>query len=208
MKESFDKDISYDVSLCDDGKYRWRYDLNLFKTAGIFLLIWKILFFIIFAIFAVSMISDAFRFSDFYPERFMYNLKFFAYFFIGMTAISLLSYLIYALIMGGKYCVIFEMDENGINHKQIPAQAEKAKKIAKATMLAGAASGRFSTIAVGRSAAGSELYTDFSKVKKLKSYPKRNLIKLSAPISHNQIYCKREDFEFVENYIISHCDKL
>ena len=207
MENKSETEISYDVKLCEDGKYRWRYDLNLFKTAGIFLLIWRILFFIILAFFAVAMLADAFRFNDFYPERFMYNLRFFAYFVIGMTAISIISYLIYAGIMGGKYCVIFEMDEKGINHKQIPSQAEKAKKISEAAMLAGAASGRFSTIAVGRNAARSELYTEFSKVKRLKAYPKRNLIKLSAPFSHNRIYCKTENFEFVENYIISHCDK-
>ena len=207
MEKNVENDISYDIRLCEDGKYRWRYDLNLFKTARIFLLIWKILFFIILAFFAVAMISDAFRFSDFYPERMMYNLRFFAYFVIGMTAISIVSYLIYAGIMGGKYCVIFEMDESGINHKQIPSQAKKAKKISDAATLAGAASGSLSAMNVGRNAARTELYSDFSKVKRIKSYPKRNLIKLDYRFSHNQIYCRNEDFEFVENFIASHSEK-
>ncbi len=202
------KDITYDIQLCDDGVYRWRYDLNLFKTVRIFFLLWKILFFIIIAIFSVALICDAVRFDDFYPDRLMYNLRFFGYFIIGMTVISVLGYLIYAIIMGGKYCVIFEMDEKGINHKQIPAQAEKAKKIAGATMLAGAASGRLSTVGVGMSASRTEMYTEFSRVKKIKAYPSKNLIKVNEKLSHNQVYTKKEDFEFVKDFIVSHCENL
>ena len=203
-----DNTPEYDVKLYDDGVYRWRYDVNLFKSPGIFFLIWKILFFIILAIFAISTISDAIRFDDFYPERLMYNLRFFAYFIIGMTVISVLSYVIYALIMGGKYCVIFEMDEKGINHKQIPEQAKKAKKIAKATVVAGAASGRLSTVGVGINASRTEMYSEFSKVRRVKPYKSQKLIKVNGKLQHNQVYCKKEDFNFVANYIISHCENL
>lgn len=50
-----------------------------------------------------------------------------------------LGYFVYALIMGGRYCVLFEMDEKGIWHKQMPAQVKRARLIGAITVLAGAA---------------------------------------------------------------------
>ena len=52
----------------DDGVYRWRYDLHLLKNPTIFILVWKILFFIILGIAAVSMTVDAFGWKDYFPE--------------------------------------------------------------------------------------------------------------------------------------------
>ena len=207
-KKVKDSAVTYDIQLGEDGVYRWRYDLNLFRNPSIFFLIWKIFFFIIIGIFAVALIYDAINFDNFYPDRLMYNLRFFGYFLIGMTVVSALGYLVYAIIMGGKYCVIFEMDDKGINHRQIPAQAKKAKKIAGATMLAGAASGRLSTIGVGMNAARTEMYSDFSKVKKVKANLSKSTIKVNEKFGHNQVYAKKEDFDFVKDFIISHCENL
>ena len=53
-----------------------------------------------------------------------------------------------------------------------------------------------------------EMYSDFSKTRKVKSYPRRNLIKVNGLLSRNQVYAMSEDFEFVKDYIISHCENL
>ena len=37
--------ISNNITLCNDGKYRWIYEMSLFKNPTIFFLIWKIFFF-------------------------------------------------------------------------------------------------------------------------------------------------------------------
>ena len=110
--------------------------------------------------------------------------------------------------MGGKYIIEFEMDEKGVNHKQIPFQAEKARKIGEITALAGSAKGSFTTTGIGMNATRTEMYSDFSKTRKVKSYPRRNLIKVNGLLSRNQVYAMSEDFEFVKDYIISHCDNL
>ena len=200
--------ISDNIYLCRDGAYRWVYEYNLYKRPGIFFLVWKILFCIITAGIVIAMISDAARWSDFFPDRFLTNLKFYAYFVIGMTVLSLISYLIYAMVMGGKYCIIFEMDEKGINHKQMPQQAKKAEMLAEITMMAGLASGSLTTLGVGASAARTEMYSEFSKVKAVKSYPRRHLIKVNGILSHNQVYADKNDFEFVQKYILDHCKNL
>ena len=35
------------VTQCEDGKYRWSYAMSLYKNPTIFLLVWKIFFFIL-----------------------------------------------------------------------------------------------------------------------------------------------------------------
>ena len=93
-------------------------------------------------------------------------------------------------------------------NKQISEQAEKARKISKATFAAGAASGNFTTMGVGINAARTEMYSDFSRVRKIKFYPRKNLIKIVCALSHNRIYVKKEDFEFVKNFITDHCNNV
>lgn len=196
--------ISDNITLCKDGKYRWIYELHLFKTPIIFMLVWKILFFIFLMIFAFVFIAD-FVSWGFTAERIKESLRFSGFFLLGMTVVTALGYSVYAALMGGKYCVMFEMDEKGINHKQIPAQAKKAKKIAGVTALAGAASGRLTTVGAGINSARTEMYSDFSRVRKVKAFPALNLIKVNGRLSRNQIYASKEDFEFVKKYIKERC---
>ena len=108
--------------------------------------------------------------------------------------------------MGGKYIVDFEMDKNGVLHKQASTQAKKAKKLGFFTALVGAASGKPSTMGAGLAATRTEMYSDFKKVKNIKAYPRRNLIKLNAPFNKNQVYARDEDFEFVLGFITEHID--
>ena len=196
--------ISDNITLCKEGKYRWIYELHLFKTPIIFMLVWKILFFIFLMIFAFVFIADFVNWG-FTAERIKESLRFSGFFLLGMTVVTALGYSVYAALMGGKYCVMFEMDEKGINHKQIPAQAKKAKKIAGATALAGAASGRLTTVGAGINSARTEMYSDFSRVRKVKAFPALNLIKVNGRLSRNQIYASKEDFEFVKKYIKERC---
>lgn len=100
------------------------------------------------------------------------------------------------------------MDETCINHKQTPSQAKKAERIGQAAMAGGIASGRLSAVGVDMSAQRTEMYSKFSKVRKVLTFPSKNLIKVNGVLSHNQVYTCKEDFEFVKNYIISHCDNL
>ena len=200
MKEN--KTQNTRVTLGDDGKYRWTYEMSLFKNPTIFLLVWKIFFFIFLGVFAVVNISDFIKWG---PEKALENLPVLGYLLLGMTAVVGLGYLIYAAIMGGKYIVEFEMDEKGITHKQTASQAKKAKKIGRVTMMAGAASGRIGNVGAGMNAQRTEMYTEFTKVRKVKAYPRLDLIKVNERLEHNQVYAAKEDFEFVKNYIASRC---
>lgn len=197
--------VSQNIVLCADGKYRWTYEMSLYRNPAIFLLVWKIFFFIFSAIFACILIADVINWGT---KNIIGFLKFFFYFLFGMTVVIGLGYLIYAVIMGGKYSMLFEMDEDGINHKQMPNQEKKAKAVSSLTVLAGLFSGKVTTVGVGLNAARSEMYSDFSKVQKVIADPDTNLIKVNELLSHNQIYTETEDFDFVLKYITSHCPNL
>ena len=81
-------------------------------------------------------------------------------------------------------------------------QFDKAKALGFLTVAAGIASGKLSTIGAGlNSATRDSLSTDFDKVKKVKLSKFRNTIYVNAPLSHNQVYVRPEDLDFVLNYI-------
>ena len=194
--------VTPNISLCDDGKYRWIYELSLFRNPTVFLLVWKIFFFIFLGIFAVTMLVDLLGgYMDL--EQFLSTLRIMGIVFLVMTAIIAMSVLIYAAIMGGKYIVIFEMDDKGVNHKQVPTQAKKARKLGAATAMMGAKTGSFSTMGAGINATRTEMYSEFSRTRKVRAYPRRDLIKVNGLLSHNQVYAKHEDYDFVVNYILA-----
>ena len=195
------------VTLCEDGKYRWTYELNLFTNPTVLFLVWKIFFFVILGIFAFTAVIDVFEWGlD--SERLLETLKFFGFFMIGMTALTALGYFLYAAMNGGKYTVEFEMDAKGINHKQTESQAKRARKVGKALVFGGLAAGRLTTVGVGLNSQRTEMYSDFEKTKKVKAYKRRNLIKVNGLLSHNQVYTAKEDFEFVKEFIVSHCPNI
>ena len=196
------------VTYCPDGKYRWVYKMSILKNPTIFLMVWKIFFFIIIGIFCLVMFFDWLEWDDFFPDRLLSDLKVMGIFIGGMTALTFISCVIYAAYMGGSYIVEFEMDEHGVVHRQIPAQAAKAQRLARATTLAGAASNNLTTAGIGINSARTEMSSDFSKVKKVKAYPRRNVIKVNETLGHNQVYAKAEDFDLVKDFIIAHCPNL
>lgn len=193
------------VTQCADGKYRWTYELSLYKDPTVFLLVWRILIIISLVVCAVVIVSDA---ANWGMAKAVEDLPFLAYFLIGATALTALGYLLYAGIMGGKYIVEFEMDESGVMHTQTASQAKKAKTLGVVTMLAGAISGRPTTAAVGMNARRTQMYTDFASVRSVKAYARRGLIKVGGRLSHNQIYAPKEDFDFVKTYVTSHCQNV
>ncbi|MBR0210758.1 MAG: hypothetical protein IJQ46_00015 [Oscillospiraceae bacterium] len=190
------------VQRCDDGKYRWIYALSLYRDGSIFFLVWRIFFFIFAGIFGMVMLAEIGK------GRMLTNLRFLGIFLLGMTAVVALGYLVYAAMMGGRYVVEFTMDENGLNHRQTDWQAERARKIGEITAMAGAAKGSYSVMGAGYSAQRTELYSDFSKVRRVKGYPRRGVIKVTGLLVHNQVYVLPEDYEFVMGYIVRHCPKL
>lgn len=200
IREEFSKNIL----LGSDGVYRWAYEIGLFRSPRYFVLVWKIFFFIILGIFAFLTIVDVIEWGS---SRILDNLRVFACFVAGMSVLVSISYLIYAAVMGGKLCMVFEMTDQGITCSQMPKQAKKSELIADLTVLAGLASRNITTVGVGLNAARTSVTSEFVGVTKLKIRPKKHTIYIVSGLMHNQVYAEDEDFEFVSSFIREKCTK-
>ena len=90
--------VSKNVVLCTDGKYRWVYELNLFKDLSIFWIIIKIFGGIILAMGVIDFIIQLFGDHDYMSVLTLIGIM------LGIfIVLSILGYLVYAAMNGGKY---------------------------------------------------------------------------------------------------------
>jgi hypothetical protein len=196
------------IQLCDDGKYRWIYPLNMWTNPTILFLVFKIFFWIFVGIWAfvtiITLFEDGWEWEKIWSNTWPFLIL------MGVFAvIIIIAYAIVATIYGGKYTVLFEMDEKGINHSQIKEQAKKARKMGIITAAAGVATGNLTTAGIGAmSASRTSMYTSFDKVRSVQRRKHRNLIKVNELFFKNQVYVRDEDFDFVYEYIKSHCPQI
>ena len=194
------------VRLCTDGKYRWTYPMNMLTNPSVFITVCKIFGGLGAIAFIATYISDIFS-GNF--DNMIEDLKWWGVAILVFLVISGISYLIVAAQYGWKYIVMFTMDENGIKHEQIPAQKKNAKKIGGVLAGAGILTGNVGRTGQGILAANhTSLSSDFKVVKSIKPQRRWNTIKVNEPFAKNQIYTTKEDFDFVLDYIRSHCPKV
>ena len=195
---------SENITMCKDGKYRWVYELDMYKSTAIIKELWRVL------LISGAIVLAFLFFINIMDGDLMDTLRFVAQsagIMFGIFAVlSIVGYLLFAFIIGGKYCVVFEMDEEGINHKQHQKHVKKSELIGAITALAGIAGGRIGTVGTGMlAAARTSMLTYFDDVKELEILPKEHLIRLNETLSRNQVYAEDEDFRFVADYIKARC---
>jgi len=188
------------VTLCLDGKYRWVYEMSLIRNATIPLLMLKVLL-ITAVIMEIIMLVIAFAAGDDIVEFFVSSLKMVGITILILLPVGILAYLIYAWHLGWYYCVVFEMDEEGVLHAQQESQVKKAGLLSDIAILAGLVAGNPTTVGSALLAkTNTSMYTEFGDVIRLKAVKKRNVIY----VNNNQVYVSDEDFDFVWNYIQDH----
>ena len=197
---------SKNITMCTDGKYRWVYELNLYKNPAIIKEVGRgiliSLVIVLALIFGFEMIDGIGTFA----EKLQYVAELAGILFAIMLVITILGYLLYSYMMGGTYCALFEMDENGICNKAQEKHIKKAELIGAITVIAGIASGRPGVAGTGMLAsARTSMYTRFDSVKELEILPKQHLIRLNEKLSRNQVYAEDEDFAFVADFIATRC---
>ncbi len=197
---------SKNITMCTDGKYRWVYELNLYKNPAIIKEVGRgiliSLVIVLALIFGFEMIDGIGTFA----EKLQYVAELAGILFAIMLVITILGYLLYSYMMGGTYCALFEMDENGICNKAQEKHIKKAELISAITVIAGIASGRPGVAGTGMLAsARTSMYTRFDSVKELEILPKQHLIRLNETLNRNQVYAEDEDFAFVADYLKAHC---
>ena len=199
------------VKLCPDGKYRWVYEVNMIKNPMILFTVFKVMgmSFAVMAIIVLLIGACSGNLSSMFRNYSWSDLMYVLFFIVVFSVITLIAYLIVAKRNNWKYMVLFEMDETGVVHKQLPKSVKKAKAIAMLNVLAGLVSG--SPGSVGRGllvASHTSLSSSFEAVKKVKPIHRYHVIKVNEPFAKNQIYVHDEDFDFVYEYIRSRCPKV
>lgn len=196
--------LSPNILRGSDGVYRWVYELSLFKNPTILFMLWKIFGGIFAGIYLFVFILQA---ADFGLEQALEDMGLFpVWFLLGMVVLTSLSYAVYALIMGGSYCVLFEMDDEGVKHTQLSKQFKKAQVIGKIGFWMGLAAGNLSMAGQGLiTASRQSMHTSFSSVKRIVPLKRRGVIKLNETLHRNHVYAEMEDFDAVFRYIGLRC---
>jgi len=186
-----------------DGVLRWVYEMNMWKNPTLVFTIWKVL---LLAAFVPAILMLILGLGDGVGSAFLTFLKIYALVAVIVTGYMLLAYPLVTIINGGKYCVVFEMDDKGVKHVQIQKQFKKNQIVSMLTILAGIVAGNFQTTSAGLLAATKQsAYSHFSKVKSIVVHKKRGVIYLNEDFSRNQVYAHPDDFAFVTAYILSRC---
>ena len=185
---------SENITMCTDGKYRWVYELNLYKNPAIIKEVGRVMF--ISLVIVLALISG-FQIIDgigTFAERLLFVAELAGVLIVILVVITILGYLLYSYMMGGTYCALFEMDENGVCNKAQEKHIKKAELISAITVIAGLAGGRLGVVGTGMLAsARTYMYTSF------------NRIRLNGTLDRNQVYAEEEDFAFVADFIRARC---
>jgi hypothetical protein len=188
-----------------DGILRWAYEMNMWKNPTLVITIWKIL---LLAALAPALLIFFLSLSDGLGTAIIIFLKIMAIVAGIVTGLMLLAYPLVAILNGGKYCVIFEMDDKSVKHIQMQKQFKKNQVLAMIVVLAGVVTGNIQATGAGMLAGSKQsLLSSFEKVRSITVNQKRHVIYVNEKLSHNQVYADPEDFIFVRDYMINRCSK-
>lgn len=197
--------VSPGVVMGGDGVLRWVYEMNMWKNPTLVITIWKVL---LLAALAPALLVFFLNLGDGIGSAFLAFSKIMGIVFGVVTGLLLLAYPLVAMMNGGIYCVIFEMDDTSVKHIQMQKQFKKNQVLAMIVILAGVMTGNIQATAAGMLAGAKQSsLSSFEKVKSITVHEKRHVIYVNEKLSHNQVYADSADFAFVSNTIIGRCKK-
>ena len=196
------------VTLFPDGKYRWVYEVNLFKNASTFYDVVKVIGLTLGLVYGMMLIMGIFVIDD-WSVVWPMTLAFFCIA-LGLCLLCLIIYWIWAAANGGRYAALFEMDEHGITHSQMQKHVRQQQIVSGIGVAVGLATGKPGVIGNSLLAASVNKWkSDFASVRKVKAVPHRNLIKVSELLTMNRIFVDNpEDYKFVLDYIRQLCPRV
>lgn len=203
MRRAEDRQISENIILCHDGSYRWIYEFHMLKNPVLLMTVLKVLLLSLLFVFCIELSTHIIDGKAPIPSP--GEAKVFLLLAVFFLLLGLLSYLAVAALKGFHYCVLFEMNEKGISHTELPKSFHKSQRMAVLTVAAGFVAGRPGTVGAGLLAAAKQSSSsEFSKLRSIKVLRHFNTIKLNMALERNQIYAAPEDFDFVLDFIERH----
>ena len=195
------------ITVNEKGQYVWEYEMNMYENRNVFGMVMKILTGIFLFIIVTLVILTCFN-GIFDWDSLWFFLKIAVPIFLFVYLLSYLSYRFYVYSLGGVYHVRFEMDEEGVNHIPMQREREYNRKIGALSMLVGMFTKNVGQVGTGFYVSTlANIYSSFDKVTSVRTDRKHDLINVNYVTLNNQVYADKEDYDFVFDYIASHCPK-
>ena len=188
--------------LYKDGKYYWVAELPMLKTFALLFEVWRVLGISTFIIAIIGLVANLIGGNG--PEAYLAVIGMCALVMGILMVLSIPAYYIVTKANNGKYTVLFEMDDEGVDHTQI--KTDKAKALDILTMMAGSATKNYTLRGIGTlNASGGSLYSSFANVRKIRANKNKGIIALNGRFLRNQVYVDDENFDFVSQFIRERC---
>lgn len=187
------------IELCEDGRYRWVYEMNMYRNPTIPITISLVIALSVGITFLLVLMIGIFTNSFYGLDSFLGMVGAFVGILALLLVIGVIAYYVVAAMNGGRYIVLFEMDEEGFVHTQAPKQTTKAEALLwLGALVSGAPAGAL------LAASHTSTSTVFAQVSDVKVRRNRNVIYVNQKLSRNQIYAENADFDFVQDFVLSH----
>ena len=193
----------------NDSNYTWDYRMRIFKDASVPKTLIKIFLFIVIAIMVFVLVLALIE-GDLTTSVLIEVAEVFGLVFLGLTLLTLIAYyIVFAVLHGGKYDIVYKMDEKGVSFITAKGTMDKVKKMALIGAVAGIAAGSLPTIGSNILAGTrSSMYTKFSAVTKVVVYNRsKKLVLTESHVAKNHIYAEQDNFEQISKHILKKCTK-
>ena len=188
--------------LFKNGRYYWVAELPMFKSFFLLFEVWRVLGISGLIVALIGLTAGIIGGDG--REAYVATVGMIALVMTILMVLSIPAYYIVTKANNDKYTVLFEMDDEGVDHTQI--KTEKAKALDALTMLVGSATGNHTLKGIGSlNASGGSLYSSFRNVRKIKADRKKGVIALNGRFLRNQVYVDDENFDFVYQFIRERC---
>ena len=207
-----------EVTLYDDGVYRWRYDMDMWHNRYLLRLVLKVIALVLgvplLFLLAMALVQTApllrenrpwedllfFMRDDMIPIAVVGGLL------VGCLLLALTIYAICALVMGGSCRLRFEMDDTAVTLVRNPGTTDAINALGTVAVIAGMAAGKpgealraGGTLAAASSTGASR----FDSTRRVKLFPDSDVIDLREWFGMNQIFVSPGDYAFVRDYILA-----
>lgn len=193
------------IAVDEDGVYRWVFEYSLWRDPTVFLTILKVFGGVGIGLVILMTIFDLVD-GNWGIVDMADRLRFDAIILAICVGLAVVGYVVFALMQGGSYCVLFTMDDASVENRPLPKEMKKTEAIGALNVLMGLATGNPTQVGIGLTVASNDSMTsDFANVRSIQGYPRRGVIKVNEPLAKNQVYVEKGDYEFVYGFICERC---
>ena len=181
----------------EDGTYDWIYCMNMMKDRSMFSFYFKVvgLCFLPIVIMMIWMAASS-RLS---MSTFLITMLSFG----GVLLVVVFAIWLVNTMYGGKYMLIYQMNNEGITFSQTTDQAAMTRAVAAASAAVSAAGGNTGGVisGTGMTLRANAYHSKFEKVRSVKGKRADNLIWVKEGITTYTMYAPLEDAAFVKEYV-------